>query len=151
MDTEEQTGRPVTQLAARAARGDPRAKRVGVERPRVAAAADNVRVVLRQRAKEAAARNRQRGWVGMIIVLVALVIVAFLAQSALRQYGVLPARVPVAKPGDLPRGPGIGAAPLDPTEATSAPATPIERARDLERTLQRDTQDLQRRIDEQSK
>ena len=87
----------------------------------------------------------------MIVVLVALVIVALLAQTALRQYGLLPARVPVAKPGDLPRGPGIGPAPLDSSVATPAPTAPMERARDVERTLQRDTQDLSRRLDEQTK
>jgi hypothetical protein len=87
----------------------------------------------------------------MIIVLVALVIVALLAQTALRQYGLMPARVPAAKPGDLPRGPGIGPAPLDSSAATPAPTAPMERARDVERTLQRDTQDLSRRIDEQAK
>jgi hypothetical protein len=87
----------------------------------------------------------------MIIVLVALVIVALLAQGALKQYGLLPARVPVAKPGDLPRGPDIGPAPLDSSAATPAPAAPMERARDVERTLQRDTQDLSRRIEEQAK
>ena len=127
-------------------------KRVGVERPRVAAAADKVHVVLRQRAKEAAARSRQRGWVGMIVLLVAVVIIALLAQTALKRYGLLSASAPVVgKPGDLPRASGVTPAPLDPAAATPAPVAPIERARDVERTLQRDTQDLSRRIDEQTK
>ena len=87
----------------------------------------------------------------MVVLLIALVLVAWLAQGALKQYGLLPAHAPVAKPGDLPRGPGVGPAPVDPTEATPAPAVPIEHARDVERTLQRDADNLSRRIDEQTK
>ena len=97
-------------------------------------------------------RHRQRGWVGMIIVLVALVIVALLAQTALKRYGLLSASAPVVgKPGDLPRASGISPAPLDSSAATPAPTAPMERARNVERTLQRDTEDLSRRIDEQTK
>ena len=45
-------------VAARAAKGDPRAKRVGVERPRVAAAAaDTQPCVQRKAIKEAAASH----------------------------------------------------------------------------------------------
>ena len=104
-----------------------------------------------QPSRRTSVRSRQRGWIGLIVLLFALVIVALLAQSALKQYGLLPTKAPVAKAGDLPRGPAIGPAQLDPTEATPAPSAPIERARDVERTLQRETQDLQRRIDEQTK
>ncbi len=35
-------------------------------------------------------RERQRGWVGLVVILVALVIVALLARSALKSYGLLP-------------------------------------------------------------
>jgi len=93
----------------------------------------------------------QRGWVGLVVLLIALVIVAWLAQGALKQYGLLPAQAPAAKPGDLPRGPAIGPAPVDPTEATPAPSAPTERARSVERTMQRDAENLSRRIDEQTK
>ena len=92
----------------------------------------------------------QRGWVGLVVLLIALVIVAWLAQGALRQYGLLPARAPAAKPADPARGPGIAPAPVDPTEATPAPSAPMERARSVERTMQRDAENLSRRIDEQT-
>lgn len=93
----------------------------------------------------------QRGWVGLVVLLLALVIVALLAQSALKQYGMVPGTTPAANSGDLQRGPGVSPAPLDPSAGTPAPTTPIERARGVERTLQRDAQDLSRRIDEQTK
>jgi len=128
VDQEEQTGRSITQLSTQLSTqlGTQLSGRVSV-------------------------RSRQRGWVGVIVLLVVVVIVALLAQSALKQYGLLPAGVPVAKPGDPPRGPGVGQAPVDSSAATPAPAAPMERARNVERTLQRDTQDLSRRIDEQTK
>ena len=85
------------------------------------------------------------------MLLIALVIVAWLAQGALKQYGLLSAGSPDSKKGDLARGPGIGPAPLDPTEATPAPADPVDRARGVERTMQRDADNLSRRIDEQTK
>ena len=44
------------EAVARAARGDPRAKRVGVERPRVAAAADASNAIQRKQYKEAVVR-----------------------------------------------------------------------------------------------
>ena len=94
--------------------------------------------------------DRQRGWIGLIAILIALAIVAVLAQTVLKTYGLLPGAETSAKAG--PRGPGVGApAETDPTAATPAPSTPIDRARGLEQQLQRDTQDLGKRIDEQTK
>ena len=45
-----------------------------------------------------ALRRRQRGWVGLVVILLALVIVAVLARTALKQYGLLddPAKAPTA-------------------------------------------------------
>ena len=45
-----------------------------------------------------ALRRRQRGWVGLVVILLALVIVAVLARTALKQYGLLddPAKAPAA-------------------------------------------------------
>jgi len=94
--------------------------------------------------------DRERGWFGLIAILVALVIVAVLAQTALKTYGLLPGAETSAKAG--PRGPGVAApAEVDPTTATPAPNTPIERARGLEQQVQRDAQELGKRIDEQTK
>jgi cytochrome c-type biogenesis protein CcmH/NrfG len=94
--------------------------------------------------------HSQRGWVGLVVVLIALVIVALLAQTALKSYGLLPG--PDAAVNAGPRGVGaVGPAPADPTVATPAPVTPIERAHGMEQQLQRDAQDLARRVDESTK
>ena len=94
--------------------------------------------------------NSQRGWVGLVVVLVALVIVAVLAQTVLKTYGLLPGPDAAVKAG--PRGVGgVGPAPTDPTLATPAPTAPIEHARGVEQQLQRDAQDLARRVDESAK
>jgi cytochrome c-type biogenesis protein CcmH/NrfG len=94
--------------------------------------------------------QRQRGWIGLIGLLIALVIVALLAQTVLKTYGLLPVPDAAVKAG--PRGVGaVGLAPADPAVATPAAATPIERARGMEQQVQRDAQDLARRIDESAK
>jgi len=94
------------------------------------------------------AAQGQRGWIGLIGLLIALLLVALLAQTVLKTYGVLPGRDTAAKAG--PRGVGAPA-PADPTLATPAATTPIERARGVEQQLQRDAQDLARRVDESTK
>jgi hypothetical protein len=95
-------------------------------------------------------RLRQRGWLGLIGLLIALVIVAALAQTVLKSYGLLDGGGRKASAGS--RAPGaIAPAAVDATESAPAPAAPIERARNLEREMQRDAQDLGRRIDEQTK
>jgi len=88
----------------------------------------------------------------MVVLLVALVIVALLAQSALRQYGLLGGAPPAGKSADAERVPG-GAAPASPDPSTAAlpPRAPMERARAVEQTVQQGAQDLSRRIDEQTK
>ncbi|TMH66949.1 MAG: hypothetical protein E6H55_00845 [Betaproteobacteria bacterium] len=92
----------------------------------------------------------QRGWIGIIGLLLALVIVALLAQTVLKTYGLLPGRDAAVEAG--PRGVGaVGPAPADVTIASPPAAAPIERARGVERQLQRDAQDLARRIDESAK
>ena len=94
--------------------------------------------------------QRQRGWIGLIGLLIALVLVALLAQMVLKTYGLLPGSDAAANAG--PRGVGaVGPAPADPTVAAPVAATPIERARGVEQQLQRDAQDLARRIDESAK
>jgi len=93
---------------------------------------------------------RERGWIGLVGLLIALVIVAVLAQTLLKTYGLLPGPDAAVKAG--PRGVGaVGPAAADPTVATPAAATPIERARGVEQQLQRDAQDLARRVDESTK
>jgi hypothetical protein len=95
--------------------------------------------------------RRQRGWVGLIVLLIALVIVGLLSQKLLKQMGLFSEdRVVSTTAG--PRGPGpAGAAPIDATGATPVPGNVVERARGLESSLQQQTQDLGQRIDSQTK
>jgi hypothetical protein len=95
--------------------------------------------------------GRQRGWVGIIVLLLALVIVAVLAQTVLKQSGLLGGfdqRSQSARPGETARGPGaIAPAPIDATTATPTPANALERARGLESEMQQQTQDRSKQID----
>lgn len=106
--------------------------------------------------KAALARSRsqprfgQEGWVGLIALLIALVIVAVLAQTVLKSYGMLDGGEHKAS-ARSPAAGAIAPAAVDATEAAPGSATPIERARNLEREMQRDAQDLGQRIDEQTK
>jgi hypothetical protein len=98
------------------------------------------------------ARRAQRGWVGLIVLLIALVIVAMLAQDALVKYGLLrnPATSAAKEPGGLGRSPTPAAIPGDAsTLSTPSYATPIERARGVEDTVRQQADDRSRRIDAQ--
>ena len=92
----------------------------------------------------------QRGWVGLVVLLVALVVVGLLAQTILRQYGLLPGDRVTAKAGPRGVGPTTPVSP-DPTTTTFAPGNAIERARGVESTLQQQTQEMGQRIDAQTK
>jgi hypothetical protein len=94
--------------------------------------------------------SRQRGWIGILGVLIALAIVAVLAQTVLRRYGLLSDAESVDRGG--PRAVrAVGPAPGDASAAAPAPTAPLDRARGLERDVQRGAQDLARRIDESTK
>ncbi len=79
---------------------------------------------------------RQRGWVGLIVILVALVIVAILAKDALKTYGLAPGAAVTTKagtPAERARAPGAGGIEaLDLGSAPAAPASALERARGVE-------------------
>ena len=96
------------------------------------------------------ARHRQRGWVGLIVILLALVIVGMLAQTLLKQYGLLPgdraASTTAGPRGVGPTTPVSG----DPTTTTPAPTNALERARGLEQTLQQQAEEIGKRIDAQT-
>jgi len=97
---------------------------------------------------------RQRGWLGLIGLLLALVIVAVLAQKVLKTYGLLSGAEPGAKSVSERglRGPGeVSPAPLDASGVTPAPAAAMERARGLESAVQQQAQDLNKRMDETAK
>ena len=95
--------------------------------------------------------RRQRGWVGLIVLLIALLIVGVLAQKLMRQMGLVSPDQDTTRTAG-PRGAGpTGAVPVDPTGATPAPRNAIERAKGLESSLQQQTQDMGQRIDAQTK
>ena len=79
---------------------------------------------------------RQRGWAGIVVILVALVIVAILAKEALKGYGLAPgatATTKAATPAERARMPGaISGEAIDMGAAPSAPAAALERARGVE-------------------
>ena len=97
--------------------------------------------------------HSQRGWVGLVVLLLALAIVAVLAQTLLKQYGALGGAdsTKSARPGDTSRAAGqLAPAPID-TTTTPAPASALERARGLESAVQQQAQELGKRIDDASK
>jgi hypothetical protein len=89
----------------------------------------------------------QRGWVGMLLILVALVVVAALAQTALKRYGLLGSdRARVAPP----RQPGSTDAASGTASAPSLQA-PIERGKGVEATVLQGAAEQNKRIEEQSR
>ncbi len=88
--------------------------------------------------------SRQGGWIGMIVLLLALVIVAWLAKDALKKYGMMPdAETTVIRAGTPGERTGSAAAGdverADPTTSTPAPTSAIERARGVENTLKQES------------
>jgi hypothetical protein len=93
----------------------------------------------------------QRGWLGLIGLLLALVIVAVLMQRVLKTYGLLSGAEPGTKTA-APRGPGgISAAPADPTLVAPTPGAALERARGLESAVQQQARDVDKRIEDEGK
>lgn len=83
----------------------------------------------------------QGGWVGMIVLLLALLIVAWLAKDALTKYGLVPDMETVQKQagtaGERARAPAAGAVEhADVGGATPAPSTPMDAARNVGKSLQ---------------
>jgi hypothetical protein len=72
--------------------------------------------------------RRQGGWVGLVVLLLALVIAGWLARIALRQF----------------------APPETPERATAAP-TAVQRAKAVESDVAKQAEDLRKRIEEQEK
>jgi hypothetical protein len=87
--------------------------------------------------------HRQRGWLGLVVILLALVIVALSARTALKQYGLLddpskPHPAPIAKPGETE---------LDRAAATT-PRDALERARGVEDMVRKQAAEQEKRIDD---
>jgi len=97
-----------------------------------------------------AARNRQQGWAGMLGILVALVIVGFLAKDALKGYLGIGAK-PVAKaasPGERARAPGaFGVEAVDPGAAPAGAGSALDRARGVEDMVKQQAAEREKRGD----
>jgi hypothetical protein len=89
--------------------------------------------------------GRQGGWVGLIVILLALVIVAMLAKDALKQYGLMPGAAPpmqAGSPGERARAPAAsGLEAFDPGTVQVAPTAPMDRARGLEESVRQQASD----------
>ena len=95
--------------------------------------------------------GRQRGWVGLIVLLLALLIVAWLAKDALREYGLVPAaeEAETREPSGLQRSPTPAAvSETPPGGASTSYRAPLERARGVEGTVTRGAEAQSRRIDD---
>ncbi len=95
--------------------------------------------------------DRQRGWVGLIVLLLALLIVAWLAKDALRDYGLLAPDEPAEprEPTGLQRSPTPAAVSESPPGgASTSYRAPLERARSVESTVTRGAEAQGRRIDD---
>jgi hypothetical protein len=95
-------------------------------------------------------RSRQRGWAGLIVLLLAVLIVGFLAKTVLKQYGLLDggaaapgARAPSA---GITGASGIDAAAVNVESAAQAPRAPLEQARDMGATVQQQADELAKRM-----
>jgi hypothetical protein len=88
-------------------------------------------------------RSAQGGW-AFVVILIALAIAAFLARDSLLSYFGTATRAAGAMDSRLP--PGARAA-TDATQSTLAPAAPLERARGVEDLVQKQAEELGRRID----
>ena len=99
--------------------------------------------------------GRQRGFLGLIVILVALLIVAWLSMDALKAYGVVSGVGPPPKSAlgaEPARGPGIaGTDSREVSTATPAPMDALDKARGLESAVREQAADQSRRIDEVTK
>jgi hypothetical protein len=93
-------------------------------------------------------KHRQRGWAGLLVILIALLIVGFLAKDAFKQYGLMPgatdARMSTA-PADRLRNPGLGGASPD-LSAPAMPVTPIDKARGVEDMIKQQADERAQRM-----
>ena len=85
-------------------------------------------------------RNRQRGWVGLVLILLALVIVALSAKSALKGYGLLDKDKPVHA-----AAPGANEAEQ---AAAITPRNALEKARSVQDLVKQGAAEQEKRIDD---
>jgi hypothetical protein len=89
-----------------------------------------------------ATRRRQRGWAGLVALLLALLIVAWLGRTLLARLLPAPAAVETSKGHAGGRATGG-----DATAATPVPRSELERAKGLEAQVRKDAADEEKRID----
>src|SRR5512134_2540942 len=89
--------------------------------------------------------GRQGGWIGLVAILFALIIVAMLAKDALKQYGLVPGAATetnAGSPAERARAPaasGVDAVEVGTVER--APTAPMDRARGLEASVKRQAEE----------
>ena len=88
-----------------------------------------------------ALRHRQRGWVGLVVILLALVIVALVARTALKQYGL------VDDPSKAQHATAPGANEAEQAAAVT-PRNALERARGVEDVVKRGAVEQEKNIDD---
>ncbi|MEO8675897.1 MAG: hypothetical protein ABI569_09975 [Casimicrobiaceae bacterium] len=92
--------------------------------------------------------GKQGGWVGLIVILLALAIVAWLSKDALKQYGLLSGPGKAVEPTGMQRSPTPAAVADSPGGATPSFQAPMERARGVEDTVRRAAESQSRQVDE---
>ena len=94
--------------------------------------------------------SRQRGWAGLIVLLLALLIVGFLAKGALMKYGLSGSTaVPGAPTGK--GGPDNAAPAPSGAGASIQSGTPIQRARATDEFVRTQSEESKRKIDDAAK
>jgi Tfp pilus assembly protein PilX len=87
-----------------------------------------------------ALRHRQRGWVGLVVIVLALAIVALIARTALKQYGLL---------DDPARGQPAAAGASEAAQAAAVtPRNALERAKGVEDMVKQGAAAQQKNIDD---
>ena len=87
-------------------------------------------------------RARQRGWVGLIVLVLALVIVGVLLKTVLQQYGL------TGNAGPASKATPVDSVSHDVTTTEVTPRNALERARGLEASVQQQAADQAKRIDD---
>jgi hypothetical protein len=91
---------------------------------------------------EDASRSRQRGWVGLVGLLIALVIVGMLLKTVLQQYGLS------GTTGTASKATPVDSVSHDVTTTEVTPRNAMEQARGLQSAVQQQAVDNAKRIDD---
>jgi hypothetical protein len=92
--------------------------------------------------------RRQRGWIGLVVLLVALLIVAMLGRRILAEMGLAGRGDPVERTAPGPSAAQPSAARTDEGAATPVPRSPLDKARGVEESLQRESAERAKRMEE---